>query len=374
MDPRRESADVETSSDGLRASLLRAGGRVVPGRTGARSRSTLLAPWPRAPASSTSAAATASSRAPWWTPATRHGLRQRSSVPCSGSRPWVDAGRRALRVGRSAARCRSPTARSTSCSRSGCFPTSRTWPRSWPSCAASPARAVVVDYPTRRSVNAARRRRSSPPRSASKATRGPSAVFRDAEIEEAFGAAGLRASPHAGRSSSSPWPCTARWAAAASRAALEAVAARARPHVGAGLAGDPARGATWLSTQVRLGASALPPLGAEAAEARRDRDAPRADGGPALPRPRLRQRRRQPAAAPRAAGRWASADLTEEAVASIRGLVATDVHLVDGGRLPFADAEFDRVVVVDMLEHAADEDAFVAELARITRRGGARWS
>jgi SAM-dependent methyltransferase len=70
-------------------------------------------------------------------------------------------------------------------------------------------------------------------------------------------------------------------------------------------------------------------------------------------------------------GEWASADLTEEAVASIRGLVEHDVHLVPGGRLPFADASFDRVAVVDMLEHVPDERAFVAELARVLRPGGA---
>ena len=71
-----------------------------------------------------------------------------------------------------------------------------------------------------------------------------------------------------------------------------------------------------------------------------------------------------------AGGSWASGDLTEEAVASIRGLVETDVHLVRGDRLPFDDAAFDRVAVVDMLEHVAEEAAFVAELARITRPGG----
>jgi 2-polyprenyl-3-methyl-5-hydroxy-6-metoxy-1,4-benzoquinol methylase len=69
-------------------------------------------------------------------------------------------------------------------------------------------------------------------------------------------------------------------------------------------------------------------------------------------------------------GQWASADLTDEAVASIRELVTTDVHRVAGAPLPFGDAEFDRVVVVDMLEHVADEAAFVAELGRITRPGG----
>jgi len=72
----------------------------------------------------------------------------------------------------------------------------------------------------------------------------------------------------------------------------------------------------------------------------------------------------------RRGGRWASADLTEEAVASIRELVGSDVHRVDGARLPFADAEFDRVVVVDMLEHVVDEAAFVSELGRVTKPGG----
>jgi SAM-dependent methyltransferase len=73
----------------------------------------------------------------------------------------------------------------------------------------------------------------------------------------------------------------------------------------------------------------------------------------------------------RRGGRWASADLTPEAVSSIRELVANDVHQVEKGpRLPFADAEFDRVVVVDMLEHVADEAAFAAELARVLKPGG----
>jgi SAM-dependent methyltransferase len=72
----------------------------------------------------------------------------------------------------------------------------------------------------------------------------------------------------------------------------------------------------------------------------------------------------------RRGGRWASADLTEESVASIRGLVETDVHRLPDARLPFADAEFDRVVVVDMLEHVAEEAQFAAELARVTRPGG----
>jgi SAM-dependent methyltransferase len=69
-------------------------------------------------------------------------------------------------------------------------------------------------------------------------------------------------------------------------------------------------------------------------------------------------------------GSWASGDLTEEAVASIRSLVVDDVHLVRGDRLPFPDAHFDCVAVVDMLEHVPDDAAFAGELARVTKAGG----
>jgi len=72
----------------------------------------------------------------------------------------------------------------------------------------------------------------------------------------------------------------------------------------------------------------------------------------------------------RAGGGWASADMTEESVASIRELVGTDVHLAADGRLPFADGEFDRVAVVDMMEHVPDDRAFAAELARVLKPGG----
>jgi ubiquinone/menaquinone biosynthesis C-methylase UbiE len=69
-------------------------------------------------------------------------------------------------------------------------------------------------------------------------------------------------------------------------------------------------------------------------------------------------------------GRWASADLTDEAVEAIRGLVHDDVHSTDGRTLPFPDAEFDRVVVVDMLEHVPDDRVFLAEVARVLKPGG----
>jgi SAM-dependent methyltransferase len=69
-------------------------------------------------------------------------------------------------------------------------------------------------------------------------------------------------------------------------------------------------------------------------------------------------------------GSWASGDLTRDTVDAIRSLVGTDVHLLDGKRLPFPDREFDLVVVADMIEHLDDEVAFVTELARVLKPGG----
>jgi SAM-dependent methyltransferase len=69
-------------------------------------------------------------------------------------------------------------------------------------------------------------------------------------------------------------------------------------------------------------------------------------------------------------GHWHSADLDERAVQSIRQLVSTNVHRIDGGRTPFDDAAFDQIVIVDFLEHIPDDRGFARELARITRPGG----
>jgi len=72
----------------------------------------------------------------------------------------------------------------------------------------------------------------------------------------------------------------------------------------------------------------------------------------------------------RMGGRWSSADLDERAVASIRELVGERVYRLDGAQTPFPDRSFDQVVVVDYLEHVADDAAFARELARIVRPGG----
>ena len=69
-------------------------------------------------------------------------------------------------------------------------------------------------------------------------------------------------------------------------------------------------------------------------------------------------------------GRWTSADLSEKAVASIRSLVGSNVYRIDGARMPFADASFDLVVIIDLLEHVRDDAGCVAEIARILRPGG----
>jgi SAM-dependent methyltransferase len=72
----------------------------------------------------------------------------------------------------------------------------------------------------------------------------------------------------------------------------------------------------------------------------------------------------------RRGGRWASADLDEHTVASIRELVGDDVHRLDGAHTPFPDRAFDQVVVVDYLEHIPDDAGFADELARILKPGG----
>lgn len=69
-------------------------------------------------------------------------------------------------------------------------------------------------------------------------------------------------------------------------------------------------------------------------------------------------------------GRWSSADLLPETVASIEALVGERVSLTDGMTLPYPTEAFDRVAVVDMLEHVADDRGCATELARVLKAGG----
>ncbi|MGB7949054.1 MAG: class I SAM-dependent methyltransferase, partial [Candidatus Binatia bacterium] len=72
----------------------------------------------------------------------------------------------------------------------------------------------------------------------------------------------------------------------------------------------------------------------------------------------------------RRGGAWKSADLDEQAVRSIRELVRCDVYPIDGRCTPFRDNEFDRVVIVDFLEHIPTDREFIDELFRVIKPGG----
>jgi SAM-dependent methyltransferase len=69
-------------------------------------------------------------------------------------------------------------------------------------------------------------------------------------------------------------------------------------------------------------------------------------------------------------GSWKSADLNEATVESIRELVQEDVYKIDGRTTPFRDGEFDRIVIVDFLEHIPDDRQFTKELHRIVHPDG----
>jgi SAM-dependent methyltransferase len=47
-----------------------------------------------------------------------------------------------------------------------------------------------------------------------------------------------------------------------------------------------------------------------------------------------------------------------------------ELAVADGQRLPFADASFDRIICTEMLEHVADAQLALRELARVLRPGG----
>lgn len=72
----------------------------------------------------------------------------------------------------------------------------------------------------------------------------------------------------------------------------------------------------------------------------------------------------------RRGGRWTSADLTSRTVDAIRRMVGERVHLLRGSDLPFDDAAFDLVVVVDLLEHVSDDRRLLAEIGRVLRPRG----
>ncbi len=72
----------------------------------------------------------------------------------------------------------------------------------------------------------------------------------------------------------------------------------------------------------------------------------------------------------RRGGAWSSADLSDKAVESIRGLVKDRVFKLDGPKLPFEDGYFDAVVIIDMLEHVKADNQLVAECHRVLKPNG----
>jgi 2-polyprenyl-3-methyl-5-hydroxy-6-metoxy-1,4-benzoquinol methylase len=69
-------------------------------------------------------------------------------------------------------------------------------------------------------------------------------------------------------------------------------------------------------------------------------------------------------------GDWKSADLDPASVESIKKLVQTEVYQIDGNNTPFQENEFDRVAIVDFLEHIPNDEQFISELYRIMGPGG----
>lgn len=69
-------------------------------------------------------------------------------------------------------------------------------------------------------------------------------------------------------------------------------------------------------------------------------------------------------------GIWKSADLDEKAVRYIRELVECNAFQIDGRHTSFDDNEFDRVLIVDFLEHIKTDQEFIEELFRIIKPRG----
>lgn len=69
-------------------------------------------------------------------------------------------------------------------------------------------------------------------------------------------------------------------------------------------------------------------------------------------------------------GRWAWAEMEPGGVPAMEAFLGDTVHVADARALPFPDALFERVVVVDVHEHIHDSDPLNAEIARVLAPGG----
>jgi len=69
-------------------------------------------------------------------------------------------------------------------------------------------------------------------------------------------------------------------------------------------------------------------------------------------------------------GDWSFADLEDTCIDEMSELLGQKVMLAPEDKLDFPDAEFDRVVTIDVHEHLDDPEPFSQEVGRITRPGG----
>ena len=69
-------------------------------------------------------------------------------------------------------------------------------------------------------------------------------------------------------------------------------------------------------------------------------------------------------------GDWKSADLDPASVESIKKLVQSEVYQINGLSTPFQENEFERIAIVDFLEHIPNDEQFISELYRIMGPGG----
>lgn len=69
-------------------------------------------------------------------------------------------------------------------------------------------------------------------------------------------------------------------------------------------------------------------------------------------------------------GSWKSADVNAEAVERAQEMLGPSVFRIEPNWTPFLDEEFDRVVVVDLLEHLPDDRAIASELRRVLKPSG----
>lgn len=72
----------------------------------------------------------------------------------------------------------------------------------------------------------------------------------------------------------------------------------------------------------------------------------------------------------RQGGSWVSADLDAQTVNAIRAVVGQGVFQLTPESISCKANAFDRVVLIDCLEHVADDGAFASELLRVTKPGG----